>query len=277
MKPNLRTLAAVIGLIGSTAVAAWTGTQFSIDRGTPRTEIFRGVFYRSFPRDDGMVHLVEIDLSRPGIELFVTPLDPVAVESGYQYRLDYVRNVARSEGLAVAINGTLFSSDSYLLPMIGDFAASVDSIVSSYEVSHLHPRDFMLWFDAELTPHVELARPIPPGVLNDAKWGIGGQGLVDAKLKRNLDLARDHQSVIAINPDTRRMWLAVFESATDRIAAEQMFRVGARYVMFLDGGNSTSLYFGGRARGVPSGLRFGGQRPVATVIGIRAEPILDPI
>jgi exopolysaccharide biosynthesis protein len=73
------------------------------------------------------------------------------------------------------------------------------------------------------------------------------------------------------------MLIGVFESATQIEATRVLMRAGAQYVMTMDGGDSTSLYLGGRARGVPNGLRFGGQRPVATVIGIKADPILDHI
>ena len=51
------------------------------------TEIFAGVVYgceRLAPTDEGsgLLHWVRIDLTAPGIELYVTPLDPVAVSAG---------------------------------------------------------------------------------------------------------------------------------------------------------------------------------------------------
>jgi len=55
---------------------------------------------------------VSINLATPGIELYVTPLDPVAVAQGWQYRLRRVADVVDKEKLAVAVNGTFFESDS---------------------------------------------------------------------------------------------------------------------------------------------------------------------
>ncbi len=83
---------------------------------TPPTEIFRGVVYtcEKMDREEcrGLVHLVRVDLSAPGIGLYVTPLDPEAVRRGYQYRLADVSTVVQRECLAVVVNGTFFAADS---------------------------------------------------------------------------------------------------------------------------------------------------------------------
>jgi hypothetical protein len=274
LNPKTRTALVILCLLGGTAAAAWTGSRFSINRTIPRTEIYRGVFYRAFRADRGMVHLVEVDLSHPGVEFYVTPLDPTAQANGYQYRLDYVRNVARSEGLSVAVNGPLFSSDSFLTYMVGDFADSVDSMVSNYKVSHLNPSDFMFSFDEQLRPHVQMTNPIPAGVLQNTKWGIGGLSVKYGTIPPAEGEVRDNQSLLGVNPETRRLWIGVFESSTESDAVREILRAGAKYALILDGGNSSSLYLGDWAHEVPAGLRFGGQRPVATVIGVKADPIL---
>src|SRR5882724_11887933 len=54
----------------------------------------------------GILHWVRVELSAPGIELYVTPLDPSAVAQGWQYQLRWIENVVRDEHLAVAVNGT---------------------------------------------------------------------------------------------------------------------------------------------------------------------------
>lgn len=273
---SLRTLLVCTGLLCIPGAAAWVGAHFAYAPQIPRTEIYRGVFYESREINGSTFHLIEIDLSRPGVELYLTPVDRAAFARGHEYRLDYVRNAARAEGLAVAINGPVFSSDSYLLPMVGDLATSRDTIVSNHKLNHLNPRDFLLWFDKNLTPHSETVRPAPLDVLQQARWAIGG---IDLSTSGSRSLhpggSRDKRSTIGIN-DTK-LWLGVFESATQEEAIEFLMHAGAQHVMTLDGGNSTSLYLGGRTRGVPGGLRFGGQRPVATVIGVRADPILDPL
>jgi hypothetical protein len=246
---------------------------------TPRTEIYRGIFYQTSRGKSGVIHLLEIDLGRPGIELYLTPVNPEAIANGHEYRLDYVRNVARDGGLAIAVNGTLFKSDSYLIPMVGDFATSVDTIIAEYQMNHLHPRDYMLWFDSHLKPHVESTRPAPLAALRNARWAIGGRDLAirGSKPPKRWSRQQGQRAVVGVDPRQQKMWLGVFESTTQEEATDVLMRAGAEYVMMLDGGNSTSLYLGGRAHGVPGGLRFGGQRPVATVIGVKADPILAPL
>jgi hypothetical protein len=252
------------------------GANFAYAPQIPRTEIYRGVYYECTQERGGAVHLIEVDLGRPGIELYLTPVDPDALARGHEYRLDYARNEAREEGLSVAVNGNVFSSDSYLLPMVGDFATNHDTIVANHKLNHLNPRDYLLWFDKDLRPHCETVRPAPPDVLQKAKWGIGG---IDLSTKGGGQIyqggPRDKRCVVGINH--KRMWIGVLESATQGEAVDVLMRAGAEYVMALDGGNSTSLYLGGRSRGVPGGLRFGGQQPVATILGIKADPILDPL
>jgi len=279
LRPRMKTLAACLCLLATPAAAAWLGTRFSYERDTPHTEIYRGVYYRSYREPFGRVHLVEVDLTQPGVELYMTPLDREAVAAGYQYRLDYVRNAARANGLAVAINGTFFSADTYLVPMVGDFARSVDSIIANYRLNHLHPLDYLLWFDERLTPYVETARPAPAEALRNAKWAVGGQTIVVRDRERwpRHEDPPNRQTRLGVDPERKRLWLAVVESATNREAAEVLMRAGARYVMVLDGGDSSCLYLGGRARGVAGGLQIGGQRAVATMIGIQADPILDPL
>ena len=96
-------------------------------------EIFEGVTYgceRLEPGDEGrgFVYWVRVDLTAPGIELYVTPMEPRAVSQGWQYRLRRVGDVVDSEHLAVAINGTLFTSNSsWALHRSGDLAKGLES------------------------------------------------------------------------------------------------------------------------------------------------------
>jgi hypothetical protein len=217
-------------------------------------------------------------MSAPGIDLFLSPPNLDAKASGHEYRLDYVRNIARSEGLAVAINATLFGSDSYVIPMVGDFATSLDTVVSSYKINHLEAHDYMLWFDDNLTPHVEKTRPAPLEALKRAKFAIGTKNLaIRGRNPGSINNQKDKRCALGVDPDRRKIWIGMFELASRPHATEVLMRAGAEYVMMLDGGDSASLYLGDRSNGVPHGLRFGGQRAVATVFGVKAYPILDPL
>src|SRR5262249_52107383 len=127
------------------------------------SEIFQGVTYgcRRLSRTgegSGAVHWVRIDLTAPGIELYVTPLDPTAVARGWQYRLRRIKDILTAEKLAVSVNGTLFTSDSnWLMRLPGDFASSVETVVADHVVSHVWEHTYLLWFDSSLVPHLRPA------------------------------------------------------------------------------------------------------------------------
>ena len=94
-------------------------------------EIFEGITYgckQLVPGEQarGVVHWVRINLTAPGIVPYVTSKDPTAVSQGWQYRLRRVADVVASEHLAVAINGTFFSSKSNWWRRSGDLANSAN-------------------------------------------------------------------------------------------------------------------------------------------------------
>src|SRR5262249_60273039 len=96
----------------------------------------------------GVVHWGRIDLTAPGIALYVTSKDPTAVSQGWQYRLRRVGEVVAREHLAVAINGTLFNTKSNrLLPMSGDLANAKEPVVAGQPLSHVGNDTYLLWFD----------------------------------------------------------------------------------------------------------------------------------
>jgi len=94
------------------------------ERCTPQPrDIFLGVTYGCerlgrTEQGHGMLHWARVELGAPGIELYVTPLDPSALEHGFQYRLRWIEDVLRDERLAVAINGTLFTSKPTWRPLV---------------------------------------------------------------------------------------------------------------------------------------------------------------
>ena len=122
------------------------------------TPIFAGVTYRaeriaSTEEGGGLLHVVTVDLAAPGIELYVTPLDPEAVAQGWQYRLRRIGDVLEKEHLAVAINGALFTSRSpWWFRMSGDLAKGVETVVADHVVSHIWEHTYLLWFDDQLAP-----------------------------------------------------------------------------------------------------------------------------
>jgi hypothetical protein len=244
------------------------------------TEIYQGVSYGCErlavdKQGSGLMHWVRVDLTAPGIELYVTPLDPQAVERGWQYRLKRTPTVVNQEQLAVAINATLFGSDSGWIPISGDFARSSDATIANYVVSHVPEYTYLLCFDDHLVPCLESSRPPDDSVLRRSRWGLGGRGAVLLRDGRTFrDTPRkptDARTAVGVDRQKRLLFLAVFENASPWRALDKLAQLGAVDGMLLDGGNSTSMAIGEKARGVRSGVLMGGWRPVATHFGVRAR------
>jgi hypothetical protein len=243
------------------------------------TQIFEGLTYacewlESDAEGSGLVHWVRVDLDAPGVELFVTPLDPEAVAQDWQYRLQRTASVVTAENLAVGMNGTLFTSKSGWLPMAGDLSRAVETTVADHRISHVWEHTYLLWFDENLTPQIENAKPPSKSVLAKARWGIGGQGvgLHDGKIREGIDRKpTDSRTAVGIDRDQMLLFLAVFENASPRRVFEKLAELGAREGMLLDGGDSTCMALGKQARGIRPGVLAGGWRPVATHFGVRAN------
>src|SRR5689334_24691188 len=127
----------------------------------PDGKIFVGVTYGcatlpSTAEGQGVIHWVIVDLTAPGIEIYVTPLDRSALEQGWEYRLRWISDVMNSERLAVAINGTLFTSatPAWRPRLPGDLANAVETAVSNHVMNHFWEHTYLLWFDDQLTPHL---------------------------------------------------------------------------------------------------------------------------
>jgi hypothetical protein len=271
-----------ISLVGLAAAATIGGSAYRGRRGPqPPAEIFKGITYGcrqlvSSNEGSGLLHWVRVDLAAPGIGLYVTPLDPVAVAQGWQYRLRWIEDVAEKEHLAVAINGTLFTSNSGWWPrMSGDLARSVETVVADHVVSHVWEHAYLLWFDKQLTPHLRRSKPPSAEELVRAKWGIGGQAvwLWDGKVWPGSDRTPDSRTAVAIDKDRKLLFLAVGQDISPRLLLEELAELGARDGMLLDGGGSSSVAIGKGAAGISAGVLYGGWRPVATHFGVRGQPL----
>ncbi len=248
------------------------------------TDIFSGVTYgceglERTEQGQGILHWVRVELAAPGIELYVTPLDPSAVAQGSQYRLRWIENVVRDEHLAVAVNGTLFTSEYSWRPRLpGDLANGVETVVSDHVASHFWEHTYLLWFDDDLNPHLRPSKPPNSAELRQAKWGIGGQAvwLHDGKVWSASDRQPDSRTAIGIDAEHKLLFLAVAEWASPHLMLEELAKLGARDAMLLDGGASSAIAIGEGARDVATGPLFGGSRPVATFFGVRARRLSAP-
>jgi hypothetical protein len=242
-------------------------------------EIFPGVSFRSdilpvTEEGGGRVHVVNADLRAPGLQLYVTPLDPAALAKGFHYRLRRISEVTRTEQLSVVINGTMFGSQSpFWFRLPGDLANSAfGTLVADHVVADVQQYSALLWFDDQLQSHL---RPwdasLRPRDLAAAKWAIGGQIILqDGQVASidGLDRRPDSRTAAAIDRQNH-LFLAVAENLSPRRFAERLAELGAKDGILLDGGSSSAMAIGGKPRGVTAGVVYGGWRPVASFFGIR--------
>ena len=240
------------------------------------TEIYRGVVYSSetMPESDesgGLVHLVRVDLTAPGVELYFTPSEARGVPF---YHLEWASSVAQRKNLAVAVNGALFD-DACKWSLPGQPCNGLETVVSNHQVSHVDPNSYLLWFEDDGTPHMEGTKPPPAAALAAAKWGIGGQGVAlhGGRVGWGNGRTPDRRTMLGIAPPLKALWIAAFEHASFYAAATYLAAQGATEAISVDGGTSTTMVLGKDAQGVRPGTLLGGWRPVATHVGVRAQPL----
>jgi len=224
--------------------------------GRAHSEIFKGVIYgcEELAVDDegrGLVHWVQIDLTAPGIALYVTPLDTEAVAEGWQYRLRWIGDVVDREHLAIAINATMFASHSESRPrwwprLAGDFARTADTVVADHTVTLGTWDTYLLSFDNQMTPQLSRSKPPTTTQLAVAKWGIGSEAawLRDGKVWPGADRKPDARTAVAIDERQKRLFLAVGEWMSPRRLFCFLAQLGAADGMLLDGGSSSAMAIG---------------------------------
>jgi hypothetical protein len=260
------------------AVVGWF--LWTRPRPMPPTEVFQGVVYscERLPKDaegSGQAYFVQVDLTRPGIEVYLTPLDPQAVAAGWEYRLRWTPAVCSEQRLSVVVNGTLFSSAGGRLRMPGTYAQACETVVADHQLNHVDPNSYLLWFEDDLTPHLEKGKPPPAAALRRARWGIGGQMVVLDNGKPNTWAGQEPEAQVlaAIDPKRKLLTLAVFEHASLARAA----RMAADHEMVdaiaLDGGGSATMVLGRGARDLGGRTLLWPKRAVATHFGIRARSL----
>jgi hypothetical protein len=240
-------------------------------------EIFPGVTFRSdvlavTEEGGGRVDVAAVDLRTPGLQLYVTPLDPVALAQGWRYRLRRISEVTRTEQLSVVINASMFGSQSpFWFRLPGDLAISAyGTLVADHVVAEVQHCD-VLWFDDQLQPHLRLwDNSLSARDLAAAKWAIGGQIVLrDGQVPNSTDRSADSRTMAAID-DQKHLFLAVAQNISPRRLAERLRELGAKDALMLDGGTSSAMAIGGRPQGITAGVVYGGWRPVASYFGIRA-------
>jgi hypothetical protein len=129
----------------------------------------------------GVVHWVRINMTALALHLMSQVKTPrLSVRVG-----STVCDVVASEHLAVAINGTLFSSNSSRwLPTSGDLANAVNPLVADHIISHVWLDTYLLWFDVLPSRSQKSSPPMPHFAiassacvaLSGRRWGVNWSG-----------------------------------------------------------------------------------------------------
>jgi hypothetical protein len=210
----------------------------------------------------------------------VTPLDPAAAARGWQYRLRPIEDVLEREHLAVAVNGTYFATASgSWLRFSGDLARSMQTLISDHVVAYGPWGASLLWFDAELAPHLLRLSSATEPVLTRAKWAVGAHVLQlhNGQVLGGDDSTADARTAIGIDQPRKLLFLAIAERISQPRMLHILADLGARDGFLLDGGGSSAMGIGRGSTGIPATVLLGGGRPVATYIGVRALPCRRPV
>ena len=246
-------------------------------------ELFSGITYSCrCPEEStikGLVHFVSVDLTNPDIDLYVTPLDAEATTRGWEYKSVWAPTVVYDESLAILINGTLYQTSRSPAVFPGDWSRSCETVISEYQVSAIHPLSYLLWFEDNLTPHLERSFPPPINACEEARWGISGHLVIDrgkiSALTQFVEEVQDARTFVGIDLQLKRLWLVVFENASEVAAAKYLIKQGLRDVIMVDGGDSSCIVIGRGANGIIPRALVWPHRPVANVFGVRSKPSID--
>ena len=244
-----------------------------------RTQVFSGVTYQCEKALDsgsvGLIHFFTIDLNTSGLELYVTPLDHDAAQAGWQYQTCWAPSIIDEQNLSILVNGTLYDTERSISLLPGDWARSIETVIAEHQVSHIDQQSYLLWFEDDLTPHLEKSKPPSQSACARARWGISGQGVLidNGIVSKHGTMLLDRRTAIGINGKTKQLFIAVFDLASGAAAGQFLVERGVTDAIMLDGGDSTFLALGKDAqRLTPRTLVFP-SRPLATVFGVRAPEL----
>lgn len=271
-------------------VAGYWGWYFHRPQPTEeRSELLPGVVYHLEPRTSPrpvVLHWVEIDLTRPDLEFFVTPEEPTG---DFQLPARTTSGFALEFDLRVAINASYFypfRADNPLsyYPHEGDPVNVVGSCASDGRWYSKPVEGYTLF---SITHDNKAAIGPPTGWVRSAVSGrprLLAGGTIDGDLED--DEPGPRTAIVLDRMGTRMTWLVVdgrqprySEGVTLKELAALCCEAGGWDALALDGGGSTTLVERGDD-GVPRVLNCpvhgrhppGRERPVANHLGVRVRP-----
>ena len=250
------------------------------------SEIFRGIYLtvediHGEDGSNGRMMLVAIHWDTPGIELagraFDFPPDP-SDPTAPHYRLTYPDWALFREKAAVLVNTTLFYPDRWMSLLPGFSVRSNETLVVNGEVSHVHDHSYLLYWDAAGNVHLQTTKPPSRTSLEAAVTAIGIQGIPVNNGEARMNAIANHDAAhartfIGVDPQEKILYLMAFEKATVRQMLDRAVAAGVQFGGQVDGGSSTNLLIGGKAKGLPTHSGIRGWKPMGPYLIIRAEPL----
>jgi len=255
-------------------------TPAAVDR-----ELFDGVTYRRRVVTEpslAVVHVIEIDTTKPGTRYVVTPPDRPGEK--YEMRLRKTSDFASASDVDIAINANYYSAPDAIANHIWDLMpragrpAEVLGIAASDGVVYGKQ-----WYGATLYLNDHRVGVDRPQAIDEAVSGIRFMVRDGKPVRESPSDVPDPRTVVALDAERRTLWLIVVDGRQPGYSvgmrrydvAQFAMRLGARDAIELDGGGSTTLVVRDddgvlRVLNSPIHTRLPGrQRPVANHLGVR--------
>jgi hypothetical protein len=251
-------------------------------------ELFQGVTYKRLTRSSPrplVIHMLEIDLTIPGIDFFVTPGDDV-IEMDLLARTttDFVTEF----GVQLAINGSFFEPfhanlpwDYY--PRLGDPVNINGLAMSNHSIYSQGKQDWPILCLAAAQAKIREADCDQ----KDTQALAGNHLLLkDRVVVAPEDKALHPRTAVATNSSGSKLWLIVVDGRQPKYSegvtlwelAEIALEAGAEFALNLDGGGSSTMVMQGNSGAKILNAPFHTnipmrERPVGNHLGIFAPPL----
>lgn len=309
IKPTLRSVTklavAIVAIAGSLVASAGVFYSYRLAIRPARRPVsqalFQGITYERHVRNQPrplVLHVVEVDLTAPGIDFLVSPPRPNTGPKNEKLEntADTVPGFLDRHGVQVAVNGSFFfphkvRSPLNYYPRVGEGASTMGLSISNGD---RYSEAEEGWAALCIISHQDIRiteQDCPPetqqGIAGDVQFLKGGKlyndGLV---ILQGNDVKQFPRTAIAVDQATTKMWLVVVDGRQDGYSegitlaelGKFLVGLGADRALNLDGGGSSTLAIedGGDASvmnapfqaRVPMNLR-----PVANHFGLYASPL----
>ncbi|MGL5083348.1 MAG: phosphodiester glycosidase family protein, partial [Microcoleaceae cyanobacterium] len=297
-KRSLKLILSVFGIsLILFVILFWLNTYVLPSRQRPprsakETQLFPGISYQRIPRSEPrrlMVHIVEIDLTSPGIELFVTPGEPK--DDRMEIAAQTTREFLKKYQAQVAINASFFypihtRTPWDYFPRTGDRVNVVGQAIANG--NHYSDPD-KIWFAFCISNKTKV-QILPERCPENTTHAVSGNVLLikqgqPARIRRSDKNELFPRTAVGVDASGKTLWLVIVDGRqkgySEGITFKELQKIfvdlGAETALNLDGGGSTTLVMQNRrgAKILNSPIQSGipmRQRPVANHLGVYALP-----